>query len=60
MIELIILFLLYLLPAMIAAGRNHPNGFPIIIVTLFLGWTGLGWVIALAWSLSNIPKTPVN
>ncbi len=42
----------YFLPAVIALGRNHPNGIAISIVNLFLGWTLIGWVVAMAWSVS--------
>jgi hypothetical protein len=45
-------FCVYLLPAFIATRRKHPNVAPIIIVNIFLGWTFLGWIVALAWSAS--------
>jgi Superinfection immunity protein len=44
---------LYFLPAAIAYGREHRNAGPILIVNIFLGWTLLGWVAALAWSATN-------
>jgi hypothetical protein len=40
----------------IAVSRSHPNAAPIAIVTLFLGWTLVGYVIALAWSFSAIDR----
>ena len=43
----------YCLPAFIALGRGHPNCVPILIVNLSLGWTGIGWVGALFWSLTK-------
>lgn len=43
---------IYLLPAIVALNRAHPNGMPIFIVNLFFGWTLLGWVICLAWAFS--------
>ena len=43
---------IYLLPAIVALNRVHPNGMPIFIVNLFFGWTLLGWVICLAWAFS--------
>jgi RsiW-degrading membrane proteinase PrsW (M82 family) len=42
----------YLLPSFIAAARNHHNGGSILVLNLFLGWTFLGWVAALIWSVS--------
>ena len=45
--------LLYLIPSIIAITRNHPNMASIIVVNLLLGWSFVGWVISLAWSLTN-------
>lgn len=46
--------LLYFLPTVIAAYRLHPNAAPVFVVNLFLGWTLVGFVVALAWSVSHI------
>lgn len=46
----------YFLPAIIAASREHHQGGSIFVLNLFLGWTVLGWVIALIWSVSAIKK----
>jgi hypothetical protein len=40
----------YFFPWLIAWSRYHPQQVPIFLFTLFLGWTGVGWVIALVWS----------
>ena len=57
MLVIIILMLLsifvYLLPGIIATRRKHKNAAPIWIVDIFLGWTGVGWVVALAWACAN-------
>jgi hypothetical protein len=51
----------YLLPTLIAAGRGHPNVGPIAVVNIFLGWTFLGFIVALAWSLSAVaPRPPAS
>lgn len=44
---------LYFLPTIVAIFRNHPNTIPIFILNLFLGFTLLVWVIALAWSFTH-------
>lgn len=49
---MLVVFSIYLLPSLVAAGRKHPNSNSIGIVNIFLGWTLLGWVVALAWSAS--------
>jgi len=46
--------LVYFLPTIVAASRQHQNGLPIFVVNLFLGWSLIGWVIALAWSLTAV------
>ncbi len=50
---MIVCFLIYLAPAIIAIVREHQNAMPIIAVNLLLGWTFLGWVAPLAWSLAH-------
>ncbi len=42
--------LLYFLPALIALLRGHHNGFAIFLTNVLLGWTLIGWIIALIWS----------
>lgn len=44
----------YILPTLIARNRRHPNLVPIFVVNLFLGFSLVGWVVALAWSLMAI------
>jgi Superinfection immunity protein len=39
---------LYFLPSLIGSFRDVPHVGSIIVVNVFLGWTFLGWVIALA------------
>ena len=43
----------YFLPTLVAASRQHPDGWAIFVVNLFLGWTLIGWVVAFAWSVKN-------
>ncbi|WP_241663547.1 superinfection immunity protein [Pseudomonas sp. Sample_11] len=55
---LIVGFVVYFLPTFVASNRKHVNGTSIFLVNLFLGWTFLGWVIALVWASSaNTVKT---
>ncbi|MEN0652416.1 MULTISPECIES: type VI secretion system-associated protein TagO [Hyphobacterium] len=49
-ITLLLLLCLYLLPAIVASARRHHNAGAIFLLNLLLGWTFLGWVIALVWS----------
>jgi hypothetical protein len=56
-ILLIISALIYFLPTIVASSRQHPSGCAIVVVNLFLGWTLVGWVVALAWALSHTPES---
>lgn len=44
--------MIYFLPALIAARRDHKNMVPIFLLNLFTGWTFLGWVGSLVWAVS--------
>jgi hypothetical protein len=44
-------FVLYFLPAVLAFARNKRDTVSILLLNLFLGWTFIGWVIALVWAL---------
>ena len=50
---LIILAIVYFIPAIIAIARKHRSKEAIFALNLLLGWTCLGWVIALIWSLTS-------
>jgi hypothetical protein len=43
--------LVYFLPALIAWRRRHPNTGTIVLLNLLLGWTMLGWIALLMWSV---------
>lgn len=46
---------IYFLPSLVAAGRHAHNTAGIFMLNLFLGWTGIGWFIALCLSLFSAP-----
>ncbi len=50
---IIILFMIYLLPWMIAYCRHHKNCTAIFVTNLLLGWTVIGWIVAFIWSFTN-------
>lgn len=47
---------LYVLPAFIAALRRHHNAGAITMMNILLGWTVLGWIAALIWSVTAVKK----
>ncbi len=52
MIELLPLSLviLYFVPFMVAAARDHDAYIAVLVVNALVGWTGIGWVACLAWA----------
>ena len=52
----VVAFFLYWLPTLIAIVRSHHQIGPIVVINFLLGWTLIGWVAALAWSVSHIPE----
>lgn len=47
---------LYFLPAIIAMARHTHNSTGILLINIFLGWTFIGWVIALAMAICSTPR----
>jgi ABC-type sugar transport system permease subunit len=48
-----LLSLFYFLPFAIAFNRKRVNTGAIFALNLFLGWSLIGWVIALVWALKD-------
>lgn len=46
-------FAVYFLPGLIGLVRGHHNGNAITALNLLAGWTVIGWIIALVWSLTD-------
>lgn len=44
---------LLVIPPYIAYKRHHPQFIPILILDIFLGWSGIVWVLLIVWSLWN-------
>ena len=51
--------LCYILPGLIASARHHHNVGAIWALTIFLGWSFLGWVIAFVWAFTNPPAQTI-
>lgn len=47
---LFVIVMVYFIPSM-AAGKKK-RGTAVFVLNLFLGWTFIGWVVALVWALS--------
>ena len=55
-IYIVIFICLYLLPGIIAYKKERKNKLAILWATILLGWTGIGWIIALIWALTSEEK----
>lgn len=51
--------LVYLVPSIIAQRYQHPKQPAILMLNVALGWTIVGWVVALIWALNPnpVPRT---
>ena len=53
------LFVLYWLPTIIAIARHTHSALGVAALNFFLGWTGVGWFLALMWALAANPAQQV-
>jgi hypothetical protein len=51
LIVLLILIGMYFVPTIVAFFRHVPNVIQIAVLNFFLGWSVIGWIIALIWAL---------
>jgi hypothetical protein len=49
---------LYLLPCLIGSARRAPDIGAVAVINILLGWTLLGWVVALAMAFRSAPPGP--
>ena len=53
---LILVVAIYFLPWIMAYSRKHKQVEGIALTNLFFGWTFIGWLVALIWSVSQNNK----
>jgi Superinfection immunity protein len=46
-------FVMYFLPSIIALARSKRDIVGIVLLNFFLGWTIIGWVVALVWAVKT-------
>ncbi|HTZ99860.1 MAG TPA: superinfection immunity protein [Candidatus Aquilonibacter sp.] len=49
--------LLYFLPSIIGHDKRSFTG--ILLVNILLGWTVVGWLVALIWACTDEPRVPM-
>jgi hypothetical protein len=57
---LIVLLAIYVLPSVVAASRQVPNVGSVIVIDLLLGWTLIGWVVAMAMAVRTVPQAVLD
>lgn len=50
----------YAAPMIVVLLRKHPAPGPTIVVNLLLGWTGIGWIVALCMALGRTGRETVT
>jgi hypothetical protein len=55
MIFLCVLAFIYFLPTTVASNRGH-GVTGVLLLNLFFGWTGIGWIALLLWALLSCPS----
>ncbi|MEA2370417.1 MAG: hypothetical protein QOH12_811 [Solirubrobacteraceae bacterium] len=53
----LLLICLYFVPTVVAVKRAHHQLSAILIVNVFLGWTFIGWVVALAMAFTQVERS---
>jgi len=43
----------YFIPTIIASARHHKNTMAIVLINILAGWTFIGWIVALVWSVAR-------
>jgi hypothetical protein len=59
-VMIVVLVLVYALPTIVASARTPHKKTVIVLVNLFLGWSVLGWLIAMIWAATNPPADGVS
>lgn len=49
----VILLVTYILPMIVAINRNHRNKLAISMLNILLGWSLIGWIIAMVWACTS-------
>ena len=49
-----VLVCIYMLPTVVAVRRRVRNVGSVVVINIFLGWTFIGWVVALAMAVRSL------
>ena len=57
---LLIVLLVYFVPTLVAMIREVPNRWSVVVINALLGWTLIGWAVALAMAVRDKPPLPAD
>jgi hypothetical protein len=49
---IVVLLVVYYVPTMVAYKRGHINATAIFVANFLLGWTVIGWAVAMVWAFT--------
>jgi RsiW-degrading membrane proteinase PrsW (M82 family) len=52
-IAILVSIVVYFLPTIIALLRKKQNPLVVVLINIFLGWTFIGWIVALVMSFTG-------
>ena len=55
-VALIALVIVYFYPTIVAYNRRHTNKEAIFVLNLLLGWSIIGWAVALTWAVKKVER----
>jgi RsiW-degrading membrane proteinase PrsW (M82 family) len=55
---IVVAIIAYWVPSITAGIRHVPNTGSVVIINFFLGWTLVGWVVAMSMAVRSIPQPP--
>jgi Superinfection immunity protein len=56
----VVFLIMYFLPTIVAVCRRAKGDCGVLVINVFLGWTFIGWVVALAWAVSSDKRQKVK
>jgi hypothetical protein len=54
---LLLIAVVYFIPTVVALARHRPNTISIFFLNLSVGWSIVGWIIALFWAIADAERT---
>jgi hypothetical protein len=45
--------MVYWVPSLVACACGHRNAAAVVMTNFLLGWTGIGWCVALIWACTD-------